>query len=198
MRRQLLLVEFDSYGNVTNNITLDPTQAVVDNNTGEITPMIAYEYTNKGEMSRYFRLNVQKIGFVAERFKKGVSGWKFFFVPLTPQVAEPFVNLGNDIDLFRLYQYEIGLGGFKIYPFDLGQVSLQTGHGYFTQIDRDVDVDVGGARNYNSMEIKLNTIGNPFFLLVNVADLEVRVGTSSNVPFNDAVTTGLIESTLYR
>ncbi len=122
------LVEFDQNGNVTNNISLNPTEAEVDDNTGEIIPMIAYTYTNQGEVSRYFRLDVQKVGFVAETLKKGQSGWRFLSVPITPQRAEPFTNLGDDIDPFRLYQYETKIGGYKIYPFDIGEVAIQTGH----------------------------------------------------------------------
>ncbi|MCK5381757.1 MAG: Ig-like domain-containing protein, partial [Candidatus Latescibacteria bacterium] len=59
------LVEFDEYGNVTNTITLDPTEASVNPDTGEIDPVLAYTYVNQGEASRYFRLDVQKVSFVA-------------------------------------------------------------------------------------------------------------------------------------
>lgn len=197
------LVEFDGQGNVTNTITLDPTGAEVDDNTGEIIPMTAYTYTNQGERSRYFRLDVQKAGFVTQTFKKGQSGWSFFSVPITPQVAEPFVNLGDDIDPFKLYQYETGLGGYRIYPFDIGQVALQAGHSYFTRLEKDVEVDVGGANNFDNVQLDLNTIGwhaigNPFLLPVSVADLQVSVGASPPVSFTQAVSNGLVEGTLYR
>jgi len=146
---------------------------------------------------------VQKVEFVAKSFKKGSSGWKFFSVPVTPQRAEPFVNLGDDIDPFKLYEYKTDLGGYKIYPFDIGEVSLQTRYGYWTRLENDVEVDVGGASNFNDMSLELNTvgwhaIGNPFILAVNVADLEVREGTSAAVSFAQAVSAGLLEGTLYR
>ena len=197
------LVEFDANNNVTNNITLDPTKVNTNQQTGDPELTEIYTYINNGETSRYFRLDVQKVEFVAKSFKKGSSGWKFFSVPVTPQRAEPFVNLGDDIDPFKLYEYKTDLGGYKIYPFDIGEVSLQTRYGYWTRLENDVEVDVGGASNFNDMSLELNTvgwhaIGNPFILAVNVADLEVREGTSAAVSFAQAVSAGLLEGTLYR
>jgi hypothetical protein len=197
------LTEFDNSGNVTNVITLDPTQATVDPNTGEVNFVVAYTYNNQTTDSRYFRLDAQKVAFVAEEFKKGASGWKFFSAPITPQRAEPFVNLGDDIDPFQLYQYDTKLGGYKIYPFDIGEVALQTGHGYFTRLEKldwgeGVYVDVGGAMNRDSVTLLLEAagwyaIGNPFVKDVNVADLQIN-----GQLFNDAVLAGLVEGTLYR
>jgi len=194
----LRLVEFNQSGQVTNTIPLDPTQAQVDPDTGLIPEIEAYTYTNQGEASRYFRLDVQKVGFVAGAFEVGTSGWKFFSVPIYPQRAEPFVNLGDDIDPFRLYQYDTALGGYKVYPFDIGEVGLQTGHGYFTRLEQNVEVDIGGASNYDDVILQLDAagwhpIGNPFLLPVDVASLEVNGQT-----FDSAVASGLVEGTLYR
>jgi PKD repeat protein len=194
----LRLIEFDAAGNVTNTIPLDPTQAPVDPATGEIGELEAYTYTNAGEASRYFRLDVQKANLVATEFQKGSSGWKFFSAPVTPQRADPFVNLGDDIDPFQMYRYDTRNSQYKIYPLDIGEVSLQTGHGYFTRLDADVEVDVGGASNLDDVTLTLeaagwHAIGNPFILPVNIADLKVN-GQS----FDAAVTAELIEGTLYR
>lgn len=196
------LVEFDEKGNVINTKSLDPTKAEMDDETNEIKPMLAYEYVNKGERSRYFRLDVQKIGAVIDTFKKGSSGWKFFSTPIIPQIADPFVNLGDDIDPFKLYQYDQQIKGYRIYPFDVGYVSLKTGYSYFTHLEQDVVVDVGGANNFDDVNLKMElpgwyTIGNPFLLPVNVADLQISSGSSSYL-FTDAVAHGLIEGTLYR
>jgi len=155
-----------------------------------------------GERSRYFRLDVQKVGFVAGTFQKGTSGWKFFSVPISPQRAEPFVNLGDDIDPFKLFQYDTGLSGYKIYPFDIGEVGLQTGHGYFTRLQENVDVDVGGSSNQDDVTLDLEAegwhpIGNPFIKEVDVASLIVNDGTTDRT-FDDAVTAELVEGTLYR
>ncbi|MEK7274623.1 MAG: Ig-like domain-containing protein, partial [Candidatus Desantisbacteria bacterium] len=197
------LVEFDNYGRITNVIKIDPTKAEVNEEIGEIIPMVAYTYLNKGEDCRYFRLDMQKIGLVAEEFHKGPSGWKFFSVPITPQRAEPFVNLGDDIEPFKFYQYDTRLAGYKIYPFDIGEVALQPGHGYFVRLEQNVEVDVGGARNHTLVTVTMqhagwHAIGNPFLLPVNVASLQVSVGTSSPVSFAQAVANGLIEGTLYK
>jgi hypothetical protein len=110
------LVEFDENGQLTNTIALDPTQASLNPETGEIDPVEAYTYTNQGEAVRFFRLDVQKAGFVATTFEKSSSGWTFLSVPITPQRADPFVNLGDDIDPFKLYQYDTRLAGYRIYP----------------------------------------------------------------------------------
>ena len=67
----LRLVEFDNTGQVTNTIALDPTQAQVDPNTGLIPEIEAYTYTNQGESSRYFRLDVQKVGQFCGRSIRG-------------------------------------------------------------------------------------------------------------------------------
>ena len=192
------LVEFDEDGTVANTIALDPTEASVNPETGEIDPVVAYTYVNEGESSRYFRLDVQKVGFVAGMFPLGTSGWRFFSVPITPQRAEPFVNLGDDIDPFRMYQYDTGLGGYKIYPFDIGEVGLQTGYGYFTRISEDVEADVGGALNQDDLvrtlsDVGWHTIGNPFVLPVEVDSLLV-----DGASFEDAVAAGWVEGTLYR
>ncbi len=192
------LVEFDQYGEVSNTINLDPTQAQTDPNTGEISFVQAYQYTNQGERSRYFRLDVQKVSFVAGKFEKGTSGWKFFSAPITPQRAEPFVNLGDDIDPFQLFQYDTALGGYKVYPYDIGEVGLQTGHGYFTRLIDDVNVDVGGSSNHDDVTLELDAagwhaIGNPFIKEVNVASLKVN-----GQAFDTAVASGLVEGTLYR
>jgi len=196
------LVEFDGEGNVQNTIALDPTEASVNPDTGLIDPVEAYTYTNQGERSRYFRLDVQKVGFVAGTFEVGTSGWRFFSVPITPQRAEPFVNLGDDIDPFKLFQYDTGLSGYKIYPFDIGEVGLQTGHGYFTRLQENVDVDVGGSSNQDNVTLDLEAggwhpIGNPFIKEVDVASLIVNDG-SGEKSFDAAVAAGLVEGTLYR
>jgi hypothetical protein len=194
----LRLIEFDADGNVTNMIPLDPSKAPIDPDTGEIGEMEAYRYTNAGEASRYFRLDVQKANLVATEFQKGSSGWRFFSAPIAPQRADPFVNLGDDIDPFQMYGYDTRNSAYKIYPLDIGEVSLQTGHGYFTRLDDDVEVDVGGASNLEDATLELeaagwHAIGNPFILPVNVADLKVN-----GQVFDAAVTAGLIEGTLYR
>jgi hypothetical protein len=193
------LIEFDDKGVVTKTITLDPTLAPIDPNTGDIGELIAYTYKpTAGEVSRYFRLDVQKADLVATGLKKGSSGWKFLSIPITPQVADPFVNLGDDIDPFQLYRYDTKLNGYKIYPLDLGEVSLQAGYGYFTRLNSDVEVDVGGVSNLTSVTLNLkfkgwNAIGNPFVLPVKVADLKFN-----NKSFAEAITNGLLEGTLYR
>ena len=197
------LVEFDQDGNVSNTIDLDPAQATTDL-TGEISFVQAYQYTtNQGERSRYFRLDVQKASYVAYEFEAGTSGWKFFSVPITPLRAEPFVNLGDDIDPFQLFQYDTTLSGYKVYPYDIGEVGLQTGHGYFTRLEKGVKVDVGGASNYNDMTVELDAagwhaIGNPFIKEVDVAMLEVDDGSGNWLSFDAAVNAGWVEGTLYR
>ena len=172
-----------------------------------ISGAMAYEYTPaQGEAVRFFRLDVQKVGFVATTFEKGSSGWKFLSVPITPQRADPFVNLGDDISddngNFKLYRYDTKLAGYKIYPLDIGEVALQTGHGYFTRLVKDVEVDVGGPTNGDTKTLELkdagwHAIGNPFVKAVNVADLQVKQGDTTK-SFADAVTAGWVEGTLYR
>jgi len=216
------LIEFDAAGKVSNVIPLhsllptDPNQ-VFDPATGEINEFEAHTYTpGTTESARYFRLDVQKASFVATTFDVGSSGWQFFSAPITPQRDDPFVNLGDDIDPFKLYQYNTELGGYKVYPLDIGEVSLITGNGYFTRLDSNIEVDIGGTSNMEDMNLgrpskptsdtnpppKLNAIGwhaigNPFVQDVNVADLEFD--KSSVVKgFDDAVTAGWIESKLYR
>jgi len=192
------LVEFDQYGDVIQTIPLDPTAAVFNMDTGQFDEMDAYVYTNNGEALRYFRLDVQKADLVATELKKGSSGWRFLSVPIIPQRDDPFVNLGDDIDPFQLYRYDTKTDGYKIYPLDLGEVSLQTGRGYFTRLDGDTEIDVGGVSNLVDVNILLENvgwyaIGNPFILPVNIADLEFN-----GQDFNSAVGAGLIEGTLYR
>ena len=196
--QDLWLVEFEADGKVSNKIKLDPTEAPIDPDTGEIGEVEAYTYTNEGETSRYFRLDVQKVSLVATELKVGSSGWKFLSVPITPQRDDPFVNLGDDIDPFQLYHYDTQLDGYRIYPLDLGYVSLQAGHGYFTRLANDVEVDVGGSSNHDDIELKLDAtgwyaIGNPFIKPVNVANLKVN-----GQAFDDAVNAELVEGTLYR
>ena len=193
------LVEFDSDGNVSNTIDLTPEDAEFNPTTGKYDPLEAYTYTPEGgETVRHFRLDVQKASFVATAFEKGTTTWKFFSAPITPERADPFVNLGDDIEPFQMYKYDAKISGYKIYPLDLGEVSLQAGYGYFTRLSEDVEVDVGGASNNDDIELELadvgwHAIGNPFVKSVNVADLQVDGKT-----FNQAVTDGLIEGTLYR
>lgn len=200
------LIEFDSDGNVTNTIQLDPAKAPVDPNTGEIQEMDAYEYEYAGETVRHFRLDVMKADLVATIFEKGSSDWKFFSVPIIPQVADPFVNLGDDIDPLQVFWYDSKLDGYKVYPLDLGAVSLITGRGYFTRLKSSTEVDVGGASNLQSVTLTLedagwHAIGNPFIKPVNVADLKFSGGEYSDLPFADAVKydgANMLEPTLYR
>ena len=108
----------------------------------------------------------------------------------------------DDIDPFQLYQYDTELSGYKIYPFDIGEVGLQTAHGYFTRLATDVNVDVGGPSNHDDVTLTLDAagwhaIGNPFVKEVNVADLVVNDGTVDRT-FDDAVAAGLVEGTPYR
>ena len=169
----------------------------------DISGALAYEYTPaQGEAVRFFRLDVQKVGFVVTTFENGSSGWKFLSVPITPQRADPFVNLGDDIDPFKLYKYDTNLSGYKIYPLDIGEVGLQTGHGYFTRLSKDVEVDVGGPSNLDAKVLELkdagwHAIGNPFVKAVSVADLQVKKGSETKT-FADAASAFWIERTLYR
>jgi len=195
--QDLWLVEFDAAGNITQRVKLNPNSAF-NTATGEIDEIIAYTYKNAGEAVRYFRLDIQKASLVATDFTKGSSGWKFFSVPITPQRDDPFVNLGDDIDPFQMFKYDTKLNGYKVYPLDIGEVSLQAGYGYFPRLDNDIEVDVGGASNNSSMELTLETagwhaIGNPFILPVNVSDLKIN-----GKVFATAVADGLVEGTLYR
>ena len=193
------LLEFDGNGNISNNTTLNPENSTLDVNTGEYTALTAYTYAPaQDETIRYFRLDVQKASLVATTLEKGSSKWKFFSAPITPQVADPFVNLGDDIEPFKLYRYDTKLNGYKIYPLDIGEVSLITGHGYFTRLEGTVEIDVGGASNNQEQTINLanagwHAIGNPFVKPVNVADLRINGGKS----FVQAVNEGLIQGTLY-
>jgi len=98
-----------------------------------------------------------------------------------------------------LYKYDTKLGGYKIYPLDIGEVALQTGHGYFIRLTDDVEVDIGGAANNNDIApIELeaagwHAIGNPYVKPVDVANLIINGQT-----FNQAVSSGLIGGTVYR
>jgi len=164
----------------------------------ELNKTLAYEYTPAdNEASRFFRLDVQKtLSFVASEFQKGSTGWKFFSVPIKPQRADPFVNLGDDIEPFKMYQYYTQLNGYKIYPLDLGEVSLLTGQGYFTRLEKTAQIDVGGAVNNTNMTVTLkepgwHAIGNPFAKPVAVYSLIVN-------DKNFAEASALVEATLYR
>jgi len=190
------LIEFKADGTVSQTIALNPTTATIDPVTGEPNEMTAYTYTSAGEASRYFRLDVMKANIVATALQKGTSGWKFLSVPITPQRADPFVNLGDDIDPFQLYKYDTALNGYRIYPLDIGLVSLEKGNGYFTRLKSDVEVDVGGTSNTGDVTMTLGpagwyAIGNPFILPVNVSALKFNsVGIQ--------LATTLVESILYR
>ena len=186
----LRLIEFkvDDSENVSVSkvIPLDPTGAI-DPDTGDIPEAYEYDVYQDGD-TRYFRLDAQKSDLAATELQVGTSGWKFFSVPITPERADPFVNLGDDMDPFQMYKYDTATGGYKIYPLDLGEVSLQTGHGYFTRLHCDVEVDVGGSYNMNDVTLPVlevkgwHAIGNPFPKAVDMATLKVNghwFGTSS-------------------
>ncbi len=212
--QNLYLVEFDRDGRVANRIELEPSDAPVDEDTGEIGEVHAYTYTNSATRddggttynfdiaSRYFRLDVQKVSLVATSLESGSSGWQFLSVPITPQRDDPFVNLGDDIDPFQLYTYDTELAGYRIYPLDLGYVSLMEGHGYFTRFEGSTEIDVGGSSNHDNVELALDeigwhAIGNPFVLDVNVADLSFSDGTTSK-SFDQAASDGWVNGILYR
>ncbi len=188
------LVEFTSVGSVIQTISLNPTNIDPDGD-----PVLAYSYTAT-DNSQYFRLDVMKANIVATTLVAGSSGWNFFSAPITPQRADPFVNLGDDIDPFQMFQYSASESTYKVYPFDLGAVSLQTGHGYFTRLTQDVEVDVGGSSNNSDITMTLDVagwhaIGNPFIKGVIVDDL--KFGQAGDILFSTAVDTK-IEGTLYR
>jgi len=171
---------------------------------GNLGAVLAHEYIpTEDETARFFRLDVMQTSFVAAELSKGPSGWNFFSVPITPENADPLVNLGDDIDSLKMYKYDTRLKGYKIYPLDSDEVSLQTGYGYFTRLENKAEVDVGGTLNDTDLTLSLDTvgwhaIGNPFLLAVNVADLQITPSGESPVLFAQAVTDGLVESTLYR
>ncbi len=158
-----------------------------------------YEYTPASdETTRIFRLDVLKASFVATTLEKGSSGWQFFSAPIIPQRDNPFVNFGDDVDNFQLYQYNTGLSGYEIYPLDIGEVGVIAGHAYFTRLKETVEVDVGGAPNLQNVTLELtdpgwHAVGNPFTMPVNLANLQINGN-----PFDQAVADGLIEITLYR
>jgi hypothetical protein len=165
------LVEFNQDKTVANTVALNPVG--VDLAVGAE----AYTFTAT-DQPRFFRLDVMKANLVATKFVNGSSGWKFFSVPIKPDVEDPFVNLGDDIDPFQMFMYDTKENGYKVYPLDIGRVSLQTEYGYFTRlVAKAVEVDVGGASNNSDVTLTLDVagwhaIGNPFILPVNVADLK--------------------------
>jgi len=205
---------------VNSDNSLDPSGEPNDGNGGAVdqttflpTEADFYSYTPAtGETVRYFRLDVTKSSFIATEFENGSSGWKFFSVPITPTVADPFVNLGDDItvdvgngtETFQMFAYDTATGGYKVYPLDIGEVALQSGYGYFTRLDADVQADVGGATNTSDVTMNLDdigwyAIGNPFALVVDVADLEFSDdGGTTFSTFDTAVTNNWIESTLHQ
>ena len=216
--RIVQLTEFDAEGRVASVVTLDPSQAEFDLDTGAIGELVAYSYQNSGSRSsggrrfefdvnaRYFRLDVQKSVFVATTLARGTSGWRFLSVPIAPERSEPFVNLGDDIEdeneSFKLYQYNTRLGEYRIYPLDLGEVGLEGGRGYFTRFGEDAEVDVGGALNQEEVTVLLegagwHAIGNPFIDPVGVGSLRLRSG-SRLLSFEEAVARDWVEGTLYR
>ena len=185
------LVEFDKKGDVQNVIPMVPADGQVG----------SYTYTSDKE-PRYFRIDVQKApSLVAKNIEKGSSGWIFFSVPITPTIAEPFINLGDDIDPFMLYEYVTETSGYQIYPAERWDVALQTAHGYFTRVSDDVEIDVGGALNLEDKQLSLETpgwhaIGNPFILPVKVKDLQFTLGGTTK-DFDQASKDGWIEDRLY-
>ncbi len=155
---------------------------VLDPLTGEFTDMVALTYTpDVDEDSRYFRLDVRKAAdIVATELQRGTSGWVFFSIPITPQVANPYVNLGDDFDSLKLYDYDTAVGGYHVYPLDLDRdFGLVVGRSYFTQMEElSADVDVGGTANLNNVTTTLqdagwHPIGNPFTTDVPVSSLLV-------------------------
>jgi hypothetical protein len=106
----------------------------------------------------------------------------------------------------QVFQYNTKLDGYKIYPLDLGEVSITTGYGYFTRLNSDAEVDIGGPSNLNDVKITLkdagwHAIGNPFIMPVNIADLKFSSGAYADLSFADAVKydgANLVEPTLYR
>ena len=196
--KELRLVEFiDKEGTPTQQtISLDP--SVARDSAGLAKQTDIYTYTPAtDELVRYFRLDVMKANFVATTFNAGSSGWRFFSVPITPEIADPFVNMGDDIDPFQMFKYDTAVSGYKVYPLDIGEVALQTGYGYFTRLNSNVEVDVGGATNNTDQTLTLtdagwHAIGNPFEVEVNIADL-ILDGQDF-----DTAAGSLIEGTLYR
>jgi len=192
------LVEFtdDGSGNLTQTNTITPEPSDAKDGDGLPTEVDIYTYTpDIDETVRYFRLDVMKASFIVTAFNAGTSGWSFFSVPIIPEVADPFVNLGDDIEPFQLFSYDTPTSGYKVYPLDLGEVSLRTGHGYFTRLTEDIEVDIGGAKNLNDVNITLDdagwhAIGNPFILPVKVTDLLI-----DGVNFTASAD---VESVLYR
>ncbi len=186
----LNLVEFDENGAVANTIALNPVGVDPDGN-----PEVIHSYSATEGETRIFRLDVMKSEMAATTLTNGSTGWKFFSVPITPSNADPFVNIGDDVDPFQLFKYDSAINGYKVYPFDLGQVSLQAGHGYFTRLDADVEVDIGGTNNTSDVTLTLATagwhaIGNPFILPVDLDTLQVN-GTTFHASSD-------VETTLHR
>ena len=199
--KDLWLIEFVDDGTGT----LQPSRYKL---TGDLDPSKAkeevdlHEYTSDGE-PRYFRLDVQKASLVATELPMSASGWKFFSVPINPSQADPFVNLGDDIDPLKLYQYNTELKGFEIYPLDLARVALQSGNGYFIRMEDAVEVDVGGSFNATDFEVLLeaagwHAMGNPFIEVVDVANLSFQLG-GETLGFQAASSdpSNWIEATIY-
>ncbi|MBP97402.1 hypothetical protein CMK18_15740 [Candidatus Poribacteria bacterium] len=195
-----------------NVIQLNPSQAEVDLATGQTKEVLAYRYRNAGDVngvSRYFRLDVQKANMEVGNITRGSSGWVFFSVPIKPQNTDPAVNLADDIGSdnspFKLFSYNSDLKSYKIYPLDLGQVSLQDGHAYFVRLEADnIDIDVGGTINRKDKVLSLkkagwHAIGNPFPVAVDTNSLKFATGTdpSDEKDFTSASDAGLIEPNLY-
>ena len=204
------LVDFGLDGEVITVKSLRPSEVDIDS-TGQVEEVDVYEYNadSKIETSRYFRLDIQRAPVMeVQKFIKGSTNWIFFSVPVDPQHTDPRYNLADDIGSdsspFKLYQYDAGFNGFRIYPLDTGQVALQSGHAYFTRVTKDVEIDVGGTTNQDQKRLPLKSagwhaIGNPFPIDINISDLKIIKTTdpTTSFSFNQAVTDNLIEPTLY-
>ena len=201
------IVESDQFGQPNILDIADPN--VAKDNNGLPEEVVLYTYTLLGdEKVRYFRLDVQKSNVVATKFQKGTTGWKFFSIPIDPERKEPFVNLGDDIESFKLYKYDTRTDsatrhGYKIYPLDIGEVTLETGYGYFSRLEEDVYVDVGGVYNTKTVTLDLpaegwHAIGNPFYEDIDLSTHVRVIYSGAEKSFDDAVSEAWISGTLYR
>jgi len=172
--------------------------------TGANVDMIAndhYTYTTSGG-AHSFKITVVMLGAGLQTMTHTLRpGWNLISVPLEPMITDALEQLGDDLEMFNVYQY---FDGNFYTARDPEGVDIQAGIGYWIYVGDNTEIDLVGIAPVPSVGVTVplkpgwNLIGNPFDRnLVWNDEIRITCGGESRT-LSGGISSGWIDGALYQ
>ncbi len=136
---------------------------------------------------------------VSHTFRAGLHMMSLPIYPLTPSVAE-VLGLPETSFLMARWDPRLGAGRYRIWP---DMEPFTPGRAFWLRVYSDFTLNCTGILPDPELDFPVtiylgwNMIGSPRLASVPVENLRIQEGTEPSMPFSEAVTNHLVQSTIY-